>query len=120
MSRFVDAQSERFEEIEIFGVPALFTSLRISKDSVPLGVYKYEIRHDDECRGIACEVARVILVNHWGPFLTLRPLDLGDDGRIYMDGDEINYGIDSNLTLEDFKKKHEREHDAPNHNEQER
>ena len=120
MSRFVDAQTEKFEEIGIFGVPALFTPLRISKDSVPLGVYKYELRHDDECQGIASEIARVILVNHWGSILTLRPLDLGEEGRIFMDGDEINYGIDTGMTLESFRQKHEIQHTAPSINEQTR
>lgn len=102
MSNYIDATTEKFEEITIFDKPALFTPLRINPDSVPNGVYKYEIRHDDDFQGIACEVARRIIVNHWGSILMLEPLDLGSDGRIYMDGDEINYGVDSCVTLAEF------------------
>lgn len=118
MSAYVDARTEHFEEITIFDEPALFTSLRIDPSTIPVGVYKYEIRHDDECQGIACEVARRIIVNHWGSILTLRPLDLGDEGRIFMDGNEINYGIDSSVTLGVFIERHSKEAKQPEHQEE--
>ena len=118
MSAYVDARTEHFEEITIFDEPALFTSLRIDPSTIPVGVYKYEIRHDDECQGIACEVARRIIVNHWGSILTLRPLDLGDEGRIYMDGNEINYGIDSSVTLGEFIERHSKKAKQPEHQEE--
>ena len=118
MSSYIDARTEPFEEITIFNEPALFTPLRIDPSTIPVGVYKYEIRHDDECQGIACEVARRIMVNHWGSILTLRPLDLGDEGRIYMEGDEINYGIDSPVTLAEFIKRHSKETRPPEHQEE--
>jgi hypothetical protein len=118
MSSYIDARTEPFEEITIFNEPALFTPLRIDPSTIPVGVYKYEIRHDDECQGIACEVAKRIMVNHWGSILTLRPLDLGDEGRIYMDGDEINYGIDSSVTLGEFIERHSKEAKQPEHQEE--
>ena len=113
MSSYIDARTEPFEEITIFNEPALFTPLRIDPSTIPVGVYKYEIRHDDECQGIACEVAKRIMVNHWGSILTLRPLDLGDDGRICMEGDEINYGIDSPVTLAEFIERHTKSIETP-------
>ncbi|MBO4384290.1 MAG: hypothetical protein J5854_02560 [Clostridia bacterium] len=118
MSKYVDAMTERFEEITIFDEPALFTCLRIDPETIPVGVYKYEIRHDDECQGIACELARRIIVNHWGSVLTLRPFDLGEEGRIYMDGDEINYGVDSCVTLPEFMKRYSKDAPLPSHEEE--
>ncbi len=103
----VNAMTENdFEEIELFGEPALFTCLRIDPNTVPMGVYKYDIRHDDECQGIACEIAKFIFVNHWGSVLTLRPIDLGKDGFLLMSDDDINYGIDSGLSLKKFIQRH--------------
>ena len=49
------AMTEHYEEITVCGKPALFTSIRIKRDTVPDGLYAYDVRHDDECRGIPCE-----------------------------------------------------------------
>ena len=50
-----NAMNEHYEEITVCGKPALFTSIRIKRDTVPDGLYAYDVRHDDECRGIPCE-----------------------------------------------------------------
>ena len=52
-----NAMTERYESIAVCGKPALFTSIRIKRDTVPDGLYAYDVRHDDECRGIPCEIA---------------------------------------------------------------
>ncbi len=44
-----NAMEESFEEVTIFGKPAIFTSLRIDRNTIPRGYYAYEIRHDDDC-----------------------------------------------------------------------
>ena len=53
-----------YEEITVCGRPALFTSIRIRRDTIPDGLYAYDVRHDDECRGIACEIAPFVMVNY--------------------------------------------------------
>lgn len=58
-----------YERITILGYKALFTNERIIRDTVPKGWCLYEVRHDDECQGIPCEIARWILVNFWGSLL---------------------------------------------------
>ena len=70
MDRY-DARKETFEEIEIFDTLALFSSERIQRESVPEGFYCYEVRHDDECMGIPCEISSHILVNFWGTGIQL-------------------------------------------------
>ena len=86
------AMTERYEEITVCGKPALFTSIRIKRDTVPDGLYTYDVRHDDECRGIPCEIAPFVMVNHWGTIILAEPLDLPDDGRRYIDEDtDWNY-----------------------------
>ena len=86
------AMTERYEEITVCGKPALFTSIRIKRDTIPDGLYAYDIRHDDECRGIPCEIAPFVMVNHWGTIILAEPLELPDDGRRYIDEDtDWNY-----------------------------
>ncbi len=52
-----NAMTEHYEEITVCGKPALFTSIRIKRDTIPDGLYVYDVRHDDECQGIPCEIA---------------------------------------------------------------
>ncbi|WP_072526020.1 LPD28 domain-containing protein [Clostridium sp. Marseille-P3244] len=63
------AEELYYEQITIRGYKALFTNERIKRDTVPDGWYLYEVRHDDECQGIPCEIAKGILVNFWGSLL---------------------------------------------------
>ena len=87
-----NAMTEHYEEITVCGKPALFTSIRIKRDTIPDGLYVYDVRHDDECQGIPCEIAPFVMVNHWGTIILAEPLDLPDDGRRYIDEDtDWNY-----------------------------
>ena len=88
-----DAMTEHYEEITVCGKPALFTSIRIKRDTVPEGLYAYDVRHDDECRGIPCEIAPFIMVNQWGTIILTEPLELPDDGRRYID-EETDWNYD--------------------------
>ena len=104
-----DAMTQRYEEITVCDKPTLFTSVRIKRDSVPAGLYAYDVRHDDECRGIPCEIAPFIMVNHWGTIILAEPLELPDDGRRYIDEEaDWNYSpLDADhtprKTVQDFQ-----------------
>ena len=37
----INANITRMEEVEIFGIPALYTSYRVSRQTVHLGLYRY-------------------------------------------------------------------------------
>ena len=39
----INASITRMEEVEIFGIPALYTSYRVSRQTVHLGLYRYEL-----------------------------------------------------------------------------
>lgn len=72
----VDARKERFELVEVFDRPMLFTSLRVDRNTVPKGLYLYEVRNDDDQCGIPVEIGRWIMVNHWGTLLSATPIKL--------------------------------------------
>ena len=84
--RLDDITSERFEKILLYKRPVLFTPLRIRNDVVLEGLYKYELRHDDECTGEIVQIAHGVFVNHWGTILSDHQLRLGPSG--YRDIDE--------------------------------
>jgi hypothetical protein len=58
--RLDNIDNEKFEKILLYKRPVLFTPLRIKHDAVPEGLYKYEVRHDDECTGEIVEIAHGI------------------------------------------------------------
>ena len=43
----VNAFTEEYEYIELFGKPGLFTNARIDRDTVPEGWYAYDLRGSD-------------------------------------------------------------------------
>ena len=74
----VDVRKEEFENITLFDYPMLFTNLRCDRDTLPEGMYMYEIRHDDDGRGDPCEISPWILVNHWGTVISNRPVSFDE------------------------------------------
>lgn len=70
----------------------MFTDLHLIRESLPLGVYAYDIRHDDEGKGIACSIENRVAVNHLGTIIVKEPL-LGRDEVIYLEND-ICYGTE--------------------------
>ena len=97
-----DARTHDFEEVEIFEKPALFTCLRIDSRTVPNGIYKYEVRHDDDMQGIACQLGRRIVVNHWGTLLTREPIELDKDGFKTLTEEDLNYAPGDCRTLKQY------------------
>ena len=84
MERY-DARKETFEEIEIFDTLALFSSGRIQRESVPKGFCCYEVRHDDEGWGDPVQIAKGIMVNHFGSIITREPIRLPPHGYLDID-----------------------------------
>ena len=96
-----NANTIKYEGLELLGQTVLFTCLRIDRNTVPDGLYAYDLRPDDECQGIICEIAPHIGVNHWGTVLCREPIALTDDGRRYVTEDDYNY-TSTHLTLDDI------------------
>ncbi len=101
-----NAMEEHFEEVTLLGKPALFTGIRIQRDTVPKGYYQYEIRHDDDGRGDAVQVARGILVNHWGTVITRDEIKLPPDGYLDIEPEDINYDTGDCNTMKKFMGKY--------------
>lgn len=54
----------------------LFTCSRVDRQTVPKGMYLYEVRHDDFGRGDPCQIGEWIMVNHWGTLISNEPIKL--------------------------------------------
>lgn len=113
MSYGIDAREETFEEVTAFDKPMLFTCLRIDRDTVPKGLYVYEVRHDDDMQGRPVEIAERILVNHWGTLLSNKPIRLfsapGGRSCRMIGAEDWNYE-DVGSTLQKYLKQHPPQH----------
>ena len=100
-----NAMEEGFEEVTILGQPALFTSVRINRASVPRGYYQYEVRHDDDYNGVA-QIARGIMVNHWGTLIVREEIKLHSDGYLDIAPEDLNYSTGDCSSMEDYMQKY--------------
>lgn len=84
-----------FREAEINDIPALFTEYRIDRNTLPQGVYCYEIRASDNGSSDFCTIEHHVRVNFTGSVITRRPIPMygGDFSEIYRYGlfDETDY-----------------------------
>ena len=90
----------------------MFTEGRIERDTVPKDMFMYEIRHEDGDWGRPCEIAKGILVNHFGTIITTSPLRLPPDGHRMISADDLDFTGGCN-NLADFRKKYPPPTDKP-------
>ena len=99
-TRYICTENEKYDLIEIFGVPGIFSNERLTKEDIPEDLFLYQLRDcDGEC-GPFGEIAEYISANHSGSIVTKEPLDLGEYGSILFNennaprfaGDEITIG----------------------------
>lgn len=78
-----DAVKEKYELMEIDGRPVLFTNLRLDRDTVPEGLFCYDVRDSDDLDGSFAQIASFVRVNHWGTILCREPFQLDGAGSYY-------------------------------------
>ena len=92
----------KYQEVEIFDVPALFSNGRIALADLPEGLYRYDLRGSDDDPGMPVTVEQNVTVNHAGAIITAKPLDLGEDGCLYLTEDEGLNFIGGEISMQRF------------------
>ena len=85
--RMDGGDQERFQEVEIFGKPALFSNGRVAAADIPEGMFRYNLRGSDYDPGMPICIEQHVAVNHAGTILINQELDLGEDGRLMFTED---------------------------------
>ena len=94
---------ELYEEVRFQDQPALFTSLRLCAAGIPEGLHRYEVRHEG---GEPCQIARSILVDHYGTLLTSDAVQLPADGYLTISPEDLIFSTGGRVTSEDFLRRH--------------
>ena len=92
----------KYQEVEIFDVPALFSDGRISLDDLPEGLFRYDLRGSDDDPGMPVTVEQNVAVNHAGAIVTAKPLDLGEDGCLTLTEDEGLNFVGGEISMQRF------------------
>lgn len=98
--RTMNANVLIYDEFEIFGQKALFTNMRLDRDSLPDGLYAYDLR--DACDGEPNELKTFVAVNHWGTVIVKEPIEGAENG-IQVTPDDYNFP-GGDMSLVDFEK----------------
>jgi len=82
-----------YQEVELFGQPALFSNERIAADDLPDGLFCYDLRGSDDDPGAPVAVEERVMVNHAGSVITAKPLELPEEGHLPLTDES---GLDFN------------------------
>ena len=95
-----DATNEGYLLAEIDGKPVRFTNMRLNRDTVPEGLFCYDVRDSDSLDGSFAEVKHHVLVNHWGTILCKDSFPLDEHGSYYPE----DWGfLGEDMSLEKFQ-----------------
>lgn len=92
----------KYQEVEIFDVPALFSNGRIALADLPEGLYRYDLRGSDDDPGMPVTVEQNVTVNHAGAIITAKPLDLGEGGCLTLTEDDGLNFIGGEISMQRF------------------
>lgn len=98
---------ERMEEIEIFGIPALFSSNRIAPEDVYPGMYRYELLSSNEVPSSPRYLAQDAGDRFLGTVLTPVPVPLSQEGQREIEPGDLFLDIDAGeYTPAEFEEKY--------------
>lgn len=83
-------EQTKYQEVELFGVPALFANERVDEALLPPGIHRYELRGADYDPGYPLTVESHVTVNHAATILTAVPVMLPETGWLWL-GTELNF-----------------------------
>lgn len=109
----VNARTDKFQHLEVFDKPALFTNGRIARDTVPQGWYCYDMRGSDDDPGELCYMEENVVVNHAGSVLMPEKLAMPKSGRLDV-RDELGFLDEGDMTLREFCEAHQIPYPAEN------
>ena len=95
-------EAPKYQEVEIFDVPALFSDGRIALADLPEGLYRYDLRGSDDDHGMPVTVEQNVTVNHAGAIITAKPLVLGEDGCLTLTEDKGLNFVGGEISMQRF------------------
>ena len=102
----VNAMTEDYEHIELFGKPALFTNARVDTHTVPDGWYVYDLRGRDDDPGMPHTLELLVVANHAGSIVTPELISFPANQDFRAVEGKINF-LGEEITLTEFCRQHD-------------
>ena len=96
-----DEIGEKYQAVELFGKPALFSNGRIDRDKLPEGLYAYDLRGSDDDPGLPVTIQEHVVVNHAATVIAAAPIELPEQGFLYLGEDGLNF-MGGEQTVKEF------------------
>lgn len=96
----INVKDKKLFEVELLGIRALFTTMRIDKSSIPEGMYYYNLKHDGDDR-YPSAVENDSAENYFGAVLTVERLDFQAKSFLPLGHDDFCF-TDEKFYAEDF------------------
>ncbi len=96
-------QSEGFQQVELFGIPALFSHGRIEDSRVPEGLYRYDLRGFDDDPGRPATLEKNVVVNHAGSILSPVRIPYLNHGEHLNLGSGLSFADSREKSAEEFQ-----------------
>ena len=91
---------EWYDSVELFNKPALYTDRRVDRGKLPEGLFAYDLRGSEDDSGLPVVIEDEVMDNHVGTIITAEPLDLSENGFLYV-GDNLDF-LQNEETLKHF------------------
>lgn len=90
MERVKIETTDEFEVVTVFGAMCLFTEARVDKNTLPDGLYAYEVRETEGFSGVPGSIEGDVIVNFYGTLISL--------DRLIPEGETVR-----NFTIKDYE-----------------
>lgn len=97
-----NVKKEKWQEIRLFGKPALFSPLRFSAATLPTTLYMYEVEHHGDGTGDPVQLGAVVSVNFFGTVITEHGIHLNKDLFKDIEASDWAYCPEDETTLKEF------------------
>lgn len=77
----IDASCLPYEKVYVFGKEMYFTDWRIDRETVPEGLFVYEVRHMEDNMFEPAVISEYIWVNYFGTLISKEPISNWDSQR---------------------------------------
>lgn len=92
-------------EVEVKGRVVRFTELCVDKDTIPFGMYCYDLRHGDD--GLPYMIKLNVIVNYFGAVIVSVPFDFGNKDYVSVSYDDFGF-TGEHLMVSEYAERMER------------
>ncbi|MBQ3612979.1 MAG: hypothetical protein II989_02690, partial [Bacteroidales bacterium] len=97
----LDHTAPRYQLAEIMGQEVLFSNGHFDRESLPDGLYCYDLREGDS--GYAAIIEPSVAVNHFGSIITTQPIEFPETGYIELNEENgLSFGDGEEMSIYEF------------------